>query len=268
MRLTHFHSCHPPLLIFLGCLTLMSCSTPNRLPDPYRSTLASWHASENFEPRKPQLIIIHHTNMRSLTEALHTLQTSNPQGRVSAHYLIGREGEILQLVADNERAWHAGIARWAGRTDLNSASIGIELDNDGSTPFTVPQIAALLRLLTDLTTRLGIEAQQIWGHSDVAPARKDDPNKYFPWATLAEAGFGLWPKNTGPKNTGPKNTRQPVPEHFDPWLALALIGYDLSDRPAAVVAFHRHYFGTETSELTSEDLVILADLMGQLVPSG
>ncbi len=251
----------PPhsLLILLGCVILMSCSTQNHKPDPYKSPIASWQASENFESRKPQLIIIHHTNMRTLAEALKTLQTGNPLGRVSAHFLLGREGEILQLVADNERAWHAGIARWAGRTDLNSASIGIELDNDGSTPFTQTQIAALIALLTDLTTRLGIEPQQVWGHSDIAPARKDDPNKYFPWATLAEAGFGLWPKNAAPKNTG-----QAVPENFDPWLALALIGYDLSDRPAAVMAFHRHYFGTETSELTPDDLVVLADLIGQL----
>ncbi len=255
------------LLIALGCLTLMSCSTPNPSHDPYKSPLASWQASENFEPRKPQLIIIHHTNMPTLAEALHTLQTANTQGRVSAHYLIGRDGQILQLVADNQRAWHAGVARWAGRTDLNSASIGIELDNDGNTPFTAPQIKALLSLLTDLTTRLGIEAQQVWGHSDIAPTRKDDPNKYFPWATLAEAGFGLWPKNAGPKNAGLKNTEQTVPEHFDPWLALALIGYDLSDKRAALTAFHRHYFGTETSELMPEDLDVLADLVGQLMPA-
>ena len=246
----------PSLPILLGCLTLMSCSTPNPAPDPYKSPLASWQASENFEPRKPQLIIIHHTNMRSLAEALQTLQTSNPQGRVSAHYLIGREGEILQLVADDQRAWHAGVARWAGRSDLNSASIGIELDNDGSTPFTEVQITALLSLLQDLTTRLGIEPSQVWGHSDIAPARKDDPNKYFPWAKLAEAGFGLWPKNAD----------SAVPEHFDPWLALALIGYDLSDKPATVVAFHRHYLGTESNDLRSEDLPVLADLVRQLLP--
>ena len=251
MRITY-----PTLLLLFGCFTVTSCSTPNLSPNPFNSPLATWQASENFDPRKPQLIIIHHTNMGSLAEALHTLQTANPFGRVSAHYLIGRNGEILQLVADNQRAWHAGVARWAGRTDLNSASIGIELDNDGSTPFTNAQIAALISLLKDLTTRLGIEPHQIWGHSDIAPARKDDPNKYFPWAELAEAGFGLWPKNTN----------SPVPEHFDPWLALALIGYDLSDKPAAVVAFHRHYFATETSELTPADLTVLADLVRQLLP--
>ena len=245
----------PPLLFSLGCLTLMSCATPNPKPEPYKSPLASWQASENFDARKPQLIIIHHTNMSSLAEALHTLQTRNPLGRVSAHYLIGRNGAILQLVADDQRAWHAGIARWAGRTDLNSASIGIELDNDGSTPFANVQIAALIRLLKDLTTRLAIEPHQIWGHSDIAPARKDDPNKYFPWAELADAGFGLWPKNVA----------APVPEHFDPWLALALIGYDLSDKPAAVLAFHRHYFGIESSDLRPDDLPVLADLVRQLL---
>ncbi len=241
-------------LLLLG-LTLISCKSMPK-PEPHKSPLASWHASENFEPRKPQLIIIHHTNMTSLAEALRTLQTSNPLGRVSAHYLIGRDGEILQLVADDQRAWHAGLARWAGRSDLNSASIGIELDNDGHTPFSNAQIAALLNLLKDLTTRLGIEPRQVWGHSDIAPARKDDPNKFFPWAKLAEEGFGLWPQNA----------KSLVPDHFDPWLAMALIGYDLSDRPAAVVAFHRHYFGLESSEFLPEDLPVLADLVRQLLP--
>jgi N-acetylmuramoyl-L-alanine amidase len=240
-----------PIIIFL----LLSCTTGSPMTTPNRSALARWDASENFEPRKAQLIIIHHTNMNSFAEALQTLKTRNPDGRVSAHYLIGRDGELVQLVADDQRAWHAGVSRWQGRGDLNSASIGIELDNDGYTPFPKAQIDVLLSLLRDLTTRLGIEPQQVWAHADIAPARKDDPNKFFPWQSLAEQGFGLWPRTPLPV----------VPEHFDAWTALALIGYDMNDKSAALVAFHRHYFGLETAELRPEDLPVLVDLQQQIL---
>lgn len=222
--------------------------------DPHRSPLAQFDGSSNFDARKAQLIVLHHTNMASFAESLETLKTRNPHGRVSAHYLIGASGEIVQLVAEDQRAWHAGVSRWAGRSDLNSASIGIELDNDGTSPFPEPQIDALVRLLEDICSRSGIERRQVWGHSDIAPARKDDPNKHFPWAGLAEHGFGLWPSNT----------RSGAPEGFDPWQAMALIGYDLNDRPAAVAAFHRHYFGHEGRVFLPEDLAVLADLQAQL----
>jgi N-acetylmuramoyl-L-alanine amidase len=239
--------------LITGVLCLSNCAeTPNQ--DPFKSALATWEPSPNFESRKPQLIIVHHTNMVSFEAALETLKTGNPNGRVSAHYLIGKDGRIAQLVRDNERAWHAGISRWRGQVDLNSSSIGIELDNDGYTPFPDAQIDALIRLLTDLTDRLAIEKQQVWAHADIAPSRKDDPNRYFPWRTLAAQGFGLWPRTD----------RAPVPMNFDPWQALARIGYDLSDRPAAVVAFHRHYFGDESAELRESDHAILADLVAQL----
>ena len=108
---------------------------------------------------------------------------------MSAHYLVGRDGRRYQLVADGERAWHAGPGRWGTITDVNSASIGIELANDGSTPFAQPQIASLLRLLGDLTDRLHIPRAQIVGHEDFAPGRKDDPGPLFPWKQLADAGY-------------------------------------------------------------------------------
>lgn len=240
-------------LLALTICSLLGClGTP--VIDPHRSPLATFDASNNFDARKAQLIVLHHTNMASFAQALETLKTRNPHGRVSAHYLIAATGEIVQLVAEDQRAWHAGVSRWAGRSDLNSASIGIELDNDGFSPFPPAQIAALMQLLEDICARSGIERRQIWGHSDIAPARKDDPNKYFPWAQLAAQGFGLWPR---------KDLSAP-PKSFDPWQALALIGYDLNDRPAALAAFHRHYFGHEARELQPEDLPVLADLQAQL----
>jgi N-acetyl-anhydromuramyl-L-alanine amidase AmpD len=154
-------------------------------------------------------------------------------------------------VSDQLRAWHGGPGRWGTITDINSASIGIELDNDGATPFAQPQIASLLRLLADLTTRLHIPPTQIVGHEDFAPTRKVDPGPLFPWQQLAAAGYGLWP-------------RAPLidpPAGYDPWMALALVGYPLDDRPATVRAFHHHYRGIEGETLDATDLRVLYSLV-------
>lgn len=193
------------------------------------------------------LIVIHHTEEDSVQESLDTLRTRNSQGPVSAHYLIGRDGKRYQLVADNERAWHAGAGSWRGITDINSISIGIELDNNGLAPFPGTQIDSLLVLLEDLCKRHRIARDQIIGHADLAPARKVDPSREFPWKRLADAGFGLWPGNLDAD----------VPHGFDPWLALRLVGYSLDDRPATVRAFHLHFRGMEGTDLDDEDLRIL-----------
>lgn len=170
---------------------------------------------------------------------------------MSAHYLIGRDGTIYQLVADDARAWHAGASFWAGAGDVNSRSIGIELDNDGDESFAPPEIDALLRLLADLTARLGIDPRNIVAHSDVAPERKDDPGAQFPWGVLATHGFGLW------YDAG---TLPDPPAGFDPMLALQLIGYDTRDPAAAIAAFHRHYRAGDAPQLDATDLRILYDL--------
>lgn len=236
------------MLIVLACL-LGACSTV-----PPHNRLATWIPSPNYNARAPQLIVIHFTSEGSAAEALHTLRTHNGGGRVSAHYMIGADGHIYQLVADRMRAWQAGVGRWGTITDLNSASIGIELDNNGHEPFPPVQIDSLLRLLDDLTTRWHIPRTQIIGHEDLAPTRRDDPGPYFPWAQLAAAGFGRWPK--GPLTDPPAG--------FDPWLAMAALGYDLSDRGAAVRAFHHHFRAMQGDTLDAQDARVLYALVRPL----
>jgi N-acetylmuramoyl-L-alanine amidase len=220
---------------------------------PTRSALADWAASSNHDLRRPTLIVIHHTSMDSAEAALAVLRESRGLRRVSAHYLIAADGRTWQLVSDHARAWHAGAGRWGGIDDLNSASIGIELDNDGREPFPDAQIDALLALLGDLVARHRIDPRQVVGHGDVAPTRKADPHAGFPWGRLAAAGYGWWPRAE----------RVPAPAGFDPWLALAVVGYDLADRDAAVRAWRRHYRGDEAATLDADDHAILHDLVRQ-----
>lgn len=214
---------------------------------PARNPLATWVPSPNQDLRRPHLIVIHYTDQESVQQSLHTLRTRNSGGKVSAHYLIGSDGSRYQLVSDERRAWHGGAGSWGGISDINSASIGIELDNDGRSPFAQAQIDSLLVLLEDLCTRLRIPRSQVVGHQDFAPTRKTDPGPLFPWQRLAEAGFGRWPAADAP----------PAPEGFDPWMALRLLGYPLEDRAATVRAFRNHYRGQEGTELDAEDLRIL-----------
>ncbi|MCH1909465.1 N-acetylmuramoyl-L-alanine amidase [Stenotrophomonas acidaminiphila] len=214
---------------------------------PPRNPLAGWVPSPNQDVRRPNLIVIHFTEQDSVQQSLDTLRGRNSGGPVSAHYLIGADGTRYQLVSDERRAWHAGAGSWGPFTDLNSASIGIELDNDGRSPFAEAQVQSLLVLLEDLCTRLRIPRSQIIGHQDLAPTRKPDPGPLFPWKRLADAGFGRWPAADAP----------PAPAGFDPWTALRLIGYPLDDRAATVRAFRNHFRGQGGSELDAEDLRIL-----------
>lgn len=219
------------LVALLATALLCACTA-----QPARNPLAEWVPSPNHDERRPVLIVIHATEQNGVERSLHTLRTQNRGGPVSAHYLIGRGGSLHQLVADERRAWHAGAGRWGTITDLNSTSIGIELDNNGGADFPPAQIDTLLRLLDDLCTRLRIPRHQIIAHYDMAPMRKRDPNVLFPWKALADAGFGPWPEDDAP----------PAPEGFDAWLALAAFGYPLDDPQAALRAFQRRFRGIES----------------------
>jgi N-acetylmuramoyl-L-alanine amidase len=245
-----YHMLHYRLKYGFCCLLVLSACTTTPPTPSTRSALAQWAPSQNFDARKPRLIVVHHTFMENAEEALQTLQSQNSEGRVSAHYLIADNGKLYQLVADNQRAWHAGVGSWQGITDINSISIGIELDNNGSEPFDERQIQSLIRLLEDLCTRLNIPRTAIIGHADLAPTRKNDPSRHFPWQRLAQAGFGKWYG---------ENLADP-PAGFDPVFALKALGYDISDLPAAIIAFHRHYRGIETGVLDAEDAKILYSL--------
>ena len=223
------------LLFSTICLT--SCTSPTTLPE--MDSVIRWLASPNFDSRRANFVILHHTSDRTKDEALSTL--TDPERKVSAHYLVGRDGEIVQLVEEKERAWHAGVSWWGGNTDINSVSIGIELDNDGFEPFADEQIDALLVLLDDVVKRNNIPAANIIGHADVAPGRKADPSAWFPWQRLAEHGFGLWCDD-------PPDA---VPETFDPAMGLTAIGYSPARPEASRRAFLLHYAG-ERENLSEE----------------
>jgi N-acetylmuramoyl-L-alanine amidase len=153
--------------------------------------------------------------MQSGAEAIARL--CDPQAEVSAHYVVDEDGRILQLVDERLRAWHAGIAYWRGIRDINSVSIGIELVNPGHAygyrPFPDMQIAAVIALTGDIMQRHALRPEDVIGHADVAPGRKQDPGELFPWQRLGEAGIGLWPN--GSKNAG----------DIGLWDGLSAIGY-------------------------------------------
>ena len=159
-------------------------------------TAPRWHPSPNFGPRRggllPSLIVIHYTAMEGARAALDRL--CDPASEVSAHYLIGADGRVWQMVREEMLAWHAGAGEWHGQDDINSRSIGIELDNRGDHPFSEPLMATLEALLGGIMQRWDIGPEGVIGHSDMAPGRKSDPGPRFDWARLARCGLALCPR--------------------------------------------------------------------------
>jgi N-acetylmuramoyl-L-alanine amidase len=226
------------LIFGTACLLLAGCSGIPTSTDNHVILIPS----PNHNERRPNYVILHDTSNDTIERPLKTL--TDPARKVSAHYLIGRDGTLYQLVDENRRAWHAGQSYWGGLTDLNSASIGIELDNTGDEPYAEPQIDRLIGLLKELQARHRIPPMNILGHGDIAVRRKVDPGWQFPWARLAEQGFGVWCRQ-------PEARTDPL---LDPTLALQAIGYDVTELPAALAAFRRHFLGTiEEGEITEEE---------------
>ncbi|MBS1655425.1 MAG: N-acetylmuramoyl-L-alanine amidase [Bacteroidetes bacterium] len=203
----------------------------------------------NFNLRKPNFVIIHHTAQDSCGQTLKTFTTD--KSKVSAHYVICKDGTIHHMLNDYLRAWQAGISKWGNATDINSLSIGIEIDNNGFEPFTEPQINSLLGLLGRLKKEYNIPATNFIGHADIAPGRKVDPSRYFPWKQLADSGYGLWYDTTGIK----------VPEDFNALQALRIIGYDIKKPEAAIQSFKIHFVPEDSSKIINEgEKKILVDL--------
>lgn len=153
-------------------------------------------ASPNHDERKSaiDMVLLHYTGMPSSDEALARL--TDPESKVSSHYFVDEDGRIDQLVPEARRAWHAGLSSWKGVTDINSCSIGIEIVNPGHEfgyrDFPGLQMDAVIALCRSIVSRYNIAPARVLGHSDVAPARKEDPGEKFPWARLADASIGLW----------------------------------------------------------------------------
>lgn len=206
------------------------------------------YKSPNFNDRKsamvPSMIILHYTGRPTGMEAIKWL--CNPEKQVSAHYVVEENGEILQLVAEDKRSWHAGISYWQGETDINSASIGIEIVNPGHEfgyrPFPLAQITAVITLCHAIMRRHNIG--HVLAHSDVAPGRKIDPGPLFPWRQLAAEGVGQYPSPIE------------VPKDFNRTEALHALGYNPDTSPDVLwQAFKLHY-----PEKPDETLASLAAL--------
>jgi len=205
--------------------------------------VSEWVGTVNFNLRKPNFIILHHTAQDSVQQTLKTFTLK--QTSVSAHYVIARDGKVIHMLNDYLRAWHAGNGSWGRDTDINSSSIGIELDNNGFEAFSDIQINSLLALLTKLKKDYNIPTQNIIGHADIAPSRKKDPSALFPWKLLAVNGFGVWPDEELPC---------PPPE-FNVEQGLQVIGYNTKNLSAAIMAFKLHYIQTEVNDILDEKTV-------------
>ena len=210
---------------------------------------------ERPDGRRPDMLILHYTGMRSAADALDRL--CDPAAKVSAHWLIEEDGAVWRLVPEEQRAWHAGVSFWDGETGLNAGSIGIELANPGHEfgyrPFPEPQMAALVGLARDVVARWRIAPRRVLGHADVAPRRKQDPGELFDWRRLAGQGIGLWPAPAAPV--------------ADAVGALARCGYEVAEPAASLLAFQRRFRPARLDGLADDEtralLGGLLDLLGR-----
>jgi N-acetylmuramoyl-L-alanine amidase len=208
------------------------------------------------------ILVLHYTGMKTADEALARL--CDPVAHVSAHYTIGRDGRIYAHVPEERRAWHAGVSYWAGETNVNARSIGIELVNPGHefgyVPFAEPQIAALIDLARGILDRHPMPPARVVGHSDVAPARKMDPGELFPWQQLAEFGIGVWPKTLPSAPASMQNDEASVTEQ------LSRYGYGLPPQtgvplPTVITAFQRHFRPAKVNGVWDGECAVALDAL-------
>jgi len=212
---------------------------------------SDWIGTINFGRRKPNFVIIHHTAQNSCEQTLETFTTKRRE--VSAHYVICKDGTIHHMLNNYLRAWQAGVSSWGNDKDINSSSIGIELDNNGFDSFPAAQINSLLTVLATLKKNYNIPQANFIGHADIAPTRKNDPNVKFPWQLLSQNGFGKWYDDT---------TNVLLPNNFNSLNALRIVGYSIKDSVATITAFKRHFETQDSSTtLTEGDKKILFQLV-------
>ena len=236
--------------------------------------------SPNHGPRaadKPvDILLLHYTGMASEEGALDWL--CSPQSQVSSHYFVFEDGRVVQMVEESERAWHAGKSFWAGETDINARSVGIEIANPGHEfgyrGFPRAQVDAVIALCRDIVSRHPIPPQRVLAHSDVAPMRKEDPGELFPWSELWEAGIGHW---VMPELV----TAGPMLQAGDSGEAVADLkqrfrdyGYGLGaeslfdDETAAVVrAFQRHFRPAQVDGVADVSTVATLDKLLAALPA-
>ncbi len=198
----------------------------------------------NYEDRvdcaSPSMLLLHYTGMESMEAARDRL--SDPESKVSAHYLVDEDGHVFDLVPDDKRAWHAGLSYWDHECDINSLSIGIEIVNLGHEfgyqDFPQEQMQAVLKLCQNVMSKYNIT--YVLGHSDVAPERKIDPGEKFNWKWLAENGVGMWPEPTVEEY----EKAEVISRHdYDAEKLFSFLGYNpMSAYIDVVTAFHRHYY--------------------------
>ncbi len=212
--------------------------------------------SPNHGPRrdglKPALVVVHFTAMQSFEASRDRL--CDPAAEVSAHWLIAPDGHVEQLVDESQRAWHAGAGEWLGQGDVNSRSIGIELQNTGFEPFPAPQIARLEALLARILSEWSIPPQGVIAHSDMAPERKIDPGARFDWQALARQGLSVWPRASG--DSAACFATEP------PAFRAALRRFGYPDAPAADLlrAFRLRFRPWARGDWDGQDLALAAEL--------
>ena len=215
-----------------------------------------WRPSPNFGDRKdgaaPELIVLHYTAMESCDAACRIL--CNPDNEDSAHYLIRKNGQIIQMVEEGKRAWHAGAGMWQGRGDVNSRSIGIEMSNTGSTPFSAALFDSLETLLSGIMARWDIPASAVIAHSDFAPGRKIDPGGRFDWQRLARRGLAIWPENVKDADADMARFTR----------AVIALGYPDDVEPETLLASFRLRFNpTARGAVSARDVAMAEALAGE-----
>ena len=235
--------------------------------------------SPNFGDRggaEVSILVIHYTAMSSVESTIKRFSETSSQ--VSAHYVISRHGEIFQMVDEDKRAWHAGVSFWDGIKNVNSYSIGIELDHDGIDlsghfiPYATPQLQSLKLLAADIVQRHQIPMQNIVGHSDVAPMRKQDPGNTFPWKDFADEGIGFWPMQVPTKTFKSLKPGDKGDDVRDLQMDLGKYGYGITvdgdygtQTEAVIIAFQRHFCADNVDGIAGNQTLNMLDAVLQSV---